>query len=339
MSTYSELESLGTALSTFNQSSFRGSTTQVGGTSITGGYCAGVCLDWMRRALLSQPNRDQKFLGYEGTKDAGSTVKRMGVAYKEQAPTYVSETNLKQAVSMLATLKNGVEETYNIKGSPRTGVPISTGQAKVLLELWVLGDDLDTTKSPAGVLSKARLSSLHAAALVRQDPQKTARAASGRDWTSLAGQLDDEFKAMRLATGRQVTKKSFSSVQVRSASTQKQYGSGGVWAAELKARAFVPNCCTILSFSHNGGGGGHAVAVHATGDHYHFFDPNYGTFKYTLESLMNALQHLFWAPYVTVTAESTVLDGHKAVYLRREQSNSPVPAPMNDVGYTIFERA
>lgn len=342
MSTFSELASLGTVVSAFNQTSFRGNTTQVAGKSITNGYCAGVCLDWMRRALLSGANRNQGSLGYASTQAkgrSGDTVERMGIAYKEQAPTYVKETNLQQAVKFLAVLKNGAEETYKINGVSRTGVPIPTNQAKVLLELWELAADLNPTKSPAGVLSKARLSSLHAAALTRVDPQRTARVASGRDWSNLAGQLDDEFKTLRLAAGRQVTKKSFSSVQVLRSSTQKQYGSAGAWSGELEANGFERDCCTILSFSHSGGGGGHAVAVHVTGQHYHFFDPNFGTFKYTLENLMNALQHLFWAPYFSAEPGSTVLDANKAVYLRRDTVGQAMPAPMNDVGYTIFERA
>lgn len=51
---------------------------------------------------------------------------------------------------------------------------------------------------------------------------------------------------------------------------------------------------------------------------------------------MHALQHLCWAPYFS---GSTELDGNNAVYLRCERAGAPVPTPMDDVGYAIFERA
>jgi len=209
VSTFSELASLGTVLSAFDQTSFRGTTTQVAGENITDGYCAGVCLDWMRRALLSGANRNQGFLGYEGTRAKGrtdGTVERMGIACKAQAPTYVKETDLQLAVKLLAVLRNGREETYTIRGTARTGVPIPTNQAKVLLELWDLAADLDLTKSPAGVLSKQRLNNLYERALTRTDRQKTTRIAS----------------------------------------TQKQYGSAGAWSGELRASGFERDCCTIF---------------------------------------------------------------------------------------------
>lgn len=105
------LEGYGSRIGAFNQTTFRTdigqrvSGTQTltkatfGGKSLGGGYCAGVCLDWARRVLLSAPNRDASALSYgydkmkagEGTKDvrtlaqskdrAFSTVGRMASAW------------------------------------------------------------------------------------------------------------------------------------------------------------------------------------------------------------------------------------------------------------------
>jgi hypothetical protein len=69
------LTGFGTAINQFNQGTFRdravhttteGRFTQagVGGRSLGDGYCAGVCLDWVRRVLLSTADRDASFLNY-----------------------------------------------------------------------------------------------------------------------------------------------------------------------------------------------------------------------------------------------------------------------------------
>lgn len=105
------LEGYGSRIGAFNQTTFRTDIgqrvagTQIltkasfGGKSLGGGYCAGVCLDWARRVLLSKPNRGASALTYgydkmkagQGTKEgrtfeqskdrAFSTVGRMASAW------------------------------------------------------------------------------------------------------------------------------------------------------------------------------------------------------------------------------------------------------------------
>jgi hypothetical protein len=74
------LKDLGAKIGGFNQGKFRKDVGMKSGTihetssrrtkclSLGGGYCAGVCLDWARRVLLSGPNRDQAFLNYNNDK-------------------------------------------------------------------------------------------------------------------------------------------------------------------------------------------------------------------------------------------------------------------------------
>lgn len=38
--------------------------SEIGGQGLGGGYCAGVCLDWIRRVLFSRPDRDSGYLTY-----------------------------------------------------------------------------------------------------------------------------------------------------------------------------------------------------------------------------------------------------------------------------------
>jgi Yersinia/Haemophilus virulence surface antigen len=70
------LRNLGSQIGAMNQSNFREKLAVPVGKSavdrsvymnkaLGGGYCAGVCLDWIRRVLLSQPERDERYLTYQ----------------------------------------------------------------------------------------------------------------------------------------------------------------------------------------------------------------------------------------------------------------------------------
>jgi len=106
MSTVDDLRELGTLQGAFSQNDFRGTATVREGRNITGGYCAGVALDWCRRALLSDANRTQASLNYGGDKYAQAPRKeaalnRMAKGYAEQGATYVAQTNLQKAKAFL----------------------------------------------------------------------------------------------------------------------------------------------------------------------------------------------------------------------------------------------
>ncbi|MEJ8847599.1 YopT-type cysteine protease domain-containing protein [Variovorax rhizosphaerae] len=90
----------GATIGSFNQTKFqeelgvRGGNivAGVGGQSLGSGYCAGVCLDWARRVLLSQPGRENFVTyGYDamragrGTKDGRTLAESKERAYNSVA--------------------------------------------------------------------------------------------------------------------------------------------------------------------------------------------------------------------------------------------------------------
>lgn len=97
--TYNEIAGLltaqGSRVGTFNQGTFSGTlgvktsstgtqttNTGVGGRSLGGGLCAGVCLDWIRRVLLGRPDRDASSLTYKyETLQAGGTTDQHNRAF------------------------------------------------------------------------------------------------------------------------------------------------------------------------------------------------------------------------------------------------------------------
>src|SRR5262245_26118870 len=79
------LEGFGSKIGGFHQTTFRTDVgrrvsptpihTEVNHKSLGSGYCAGVCLDWARKVLLSRQSRDASALtyGYDKMLDGKST--------------------------------------------------------------------------------------------------------------------------------------------------------------------------------------------------------------------------------------------------------------------------
>jgi hypothetical protein len=218
----------------------------------------------------------------------------------------------------------------------------SNTTAKLFAGLWEFGepplDKFDLQKHPAGVLSYHDIESLIANLNSRTDKQFQARSTDGRHWETFAKELDVKLRQFRMdakKTGN--PKRLFSNLKVVKTSPQKQYPSAGHWSGELQTNGYMVDGCTIVQFSPNTGGNGHAIAVYQSApDKFIFFDPNLGALSFSREKLKGCLQHLFWAP--AVRAEEDVLDGDKAVYLRRKTASSKAQDHWNKMGYTIFQR-
>lgn len=133
--TKNKLKTFGTEIGSFNQGTFRKDLAfpviaNIGDASLEGGYCNGVLLDWVRRVLLSEANRDQgqayltfhsgaltegKGAGKRTHKElqgrASQIVQRMGQAWyhsgdmnwvgEEGKPTSISPEEWKKTVSAI----------------------------------------------------------------------------------------------------------------------------------------------------------------------------------------------------------------------------------------------
>jgi len=331
----------------FNQGSFRKDTISVDGVSLTGGYCAGVVLDWARRVLQSGSNRDEKYLSYSTPTQTEpkrvATVQRMAKGYIGQASSYVTgDTNKVKALAVLQNLK--VSPVVNLSGHG-IGVPVKSDDAELFKKFWVIPggsgnifEKFDLTMVYAGVLSHANIDQLINNLTAQADPQLQGGSADGRHWETFAAELDTFFVNQRHEMGKaDGPKKLFSNLKVVNSSPKRDYASGGVWLHELMNHGFEVNCCSVVVFSPSAGGTGHAVAAHQKGiDEFVFFDPNFGAFRYSKADLQKCFQHLFWSPYIK--AGNDVLDGEKAVYLRRLKITDKVEGRWDKMGYTIFAR-
>ena len=336
MTVRDRLASLGTSLGDFNQGEFGQNFSMIEGVNPADGYCAGVCLDWTRRVLQSGENRNAKFIHYASAKNTlpsgvgtdtrqTQTLRRMATAYSGQGASYVTTTRKTQLISLLTPLLTAPESTYNINGQSVTGVAVPNATAKLFLAAWTpTPNPLNLQKEPAGVVARSKIQSWLTMVTQGADPQHSALADGGREWGQYSKELDDKFSTDK--------KRKFANIRVVTSSNQQTYGSPGVWRGELLANAFLDNCSTIIGVGAPGDTG-HAVAVHLLGTDYRFFDPNYGVYKFSKESLANALQHLFGAPYF----QDDGLDADLPVYRRRKNSSAAKDTkPWTRMSYTVF---
>jgi hypothetical protein len=332
----------------FNQTTFKGTIT-VDGVDLTGGYCSGVVLDWARRVLQSASGRDEKYLSYStpnAQERRGATVHRMAKAYEGHSKHYVAgETNKIKALAVLKGLKLKSEAPHPRCGP---GVPVPNDEAEMFKNFWKIPgekgkifDNFNFAYETAGTLTHTQIDTLINNLTGREDPQHKARSADGRHWENFAADLDKKFRQQRLARGKKDDpKKPFGNLKVFKSSPEKNYAGGGNWLYELSTNGFQKGCCTILAFSPSAGGSGHAVAVHQKGvDEFVFFDPNFGAFRYSKDNMERCLVHLFWKPMIT--AGKGVLDGQRAVYIRRQKDTEKLiqkdeDARWDKMGYTIF---
>lgn len=347
MSVHDDLCRIGTHVGSFNQGDFS-PWSAVEGQDLTGGYCAGVVLDWVRRVLQSAPNRTPGYLTYSSSKlDTGAqgretrrqtAVRRMAVAYGGQGASYVETTNLAKLRVALPALIQQPEVRWE---GGRFGVGVPSEVVRLIEYLWVVDFPVDHTKVFAAILTHDELRNWLRQAVERSDPQMEPRAAAGREWASFAAQLDARFRQIRIHEGRQESTRPFGNLRIVASSPSQVYGEGGLWLGELKANGFRRGCATIVSMGPSGGGTGHAVAVHQVGDdQFIFLDPNFGVYRMSKAGIGHCFQHLFWTPYVT--AAPNTLDGAYAVYRRRDPppngqvAQGQPSGPWNRMAFTIF---
>ena len=327
----------------FNQDSFR-THNVLDSVNLTSGYCAGVVLDWARRVLQSAPERDEKYMSYSTpkltTERKVATLRRMAQAYDGQATSYVSETKKGATVTELRKLKLLQVESWTDYG---TGVPVPSNVAEMLGKYWDIPGKpnstfakFDLNSEPAGVLTYQDIDRLIANLSERQDAQHKPGSADGRHWETFAAELDTKFRKHRDDATQKAPTKLFGNLEVVKSSPSQDYPEAGYWFAELRTQGLQLNCCTTASFKPTGGGNGHQIAIHQTGmDEFVFFDPNYGAFRFAMAGLKACFQHLFWK---AIIVDDKVLDGAKAVYLRRKVDTAKDVGSWNRLGYTIFQR-
>lgn len=147
------LTGFGNVIGAFHQGSFRteiGVTVDgryinaVGGRPLGNGYCAGVCLDWIRRVLMSGPDRDQRYLSYYSA-DIGSGADvggRTNEAARERA--FQSASRMAQAY----VRRNNVQWTQ--PGDAPANAPYTMNAAQFSAAATAVDEYFDEKRDEAG---------------------------------------------------------------------------------------------------------------------------------------------------------------------------------------------
>jgi hypothetical protein len=145
-------------------------STTTSGKSLGGGYCSGVCMDWIRRVLFSSMDRDKSFLtyGYEALKENKGTRKKDG-----------SERDLEASKQRAYRSVRGMAEAYD---KPLVWHGTSTRDTYELLPAtWqATARSLDTSYQDGGRAFKKRFSQL----TVIRSKSATYNAAGPTYWTN-----------------------------------------------------------------------------------------------------------------------------------------------------------
>jgi len=280
------LKQRGTSLGDYHQLSLVGKAAPAIQGHISGGFCAGASVDWLRCVLQG------------GAPDHRPDVDMASVAYLSQVP--------KQREKFRAD--------YNAKVQALQDESVRTGRQK-LTAVQQHAQQLLAAKLKTAGVTQAEYDQFQtdlAAAVERQERalEEEKRANKGKFESALAedavfvrfwtyfGKLVDEKLAAKLGAQK------YSNLAVVGASQPTSYQPNGVVAfidTILNDKRLTAGNGTLIGIYPPSEVGGHAIAIRRlnSGD-YHLFDPNFGVFEYKPENVRWAFAFLFLKGYPTL---------------------------------------
>lgn len=290
---------------------------------VAAGYCEGVSLDWIRRALLPKPRSDgsaPRRLAFAGNKP-GRDLRHADTQIKFETKQAEYQNNWSRSVLQQHAVSNwypAFEAKYQRAANQIQNSSLS--QQEKNRRLQRLGE-LEAAEQDDIESKRAQL----AAAKQTWDGS----AAMQKIWWGFSQALDKRLKDEREAAGKQGgPSRGFSRLHITAAQNSREF-SGGIsefMRMVLMDPAFQTNCAAQLVVAPPGAAGGHAVAVlRLNTSNYVFFEPNFGTYIFDLASkLLNAVVFLFRDGYPRIEGQ-----GHDAhVYQVNGRINGR---------YTIFQ--
>lgn len=321
-------------LKSFNQGDFRHSTgnqifTSFNGKNPSGGYCAGVAVDWIRRVLLGgresydeNPSK-QRTVEQQQTRNLDA-VKRMGNAWGgpqgqngARELTFVSSATSTKG-KLLAALNQMLQQ-----GGPNTNVEPEDSTRDAFGKFYT-----SYTKSGASSTNQFWSKSLINNMIV--DIGSRNELGSEKTWTEFAPFLDTIYTQQRTTRGK-TGKRAFTGIEVEDASPTAIY-QAGYWTPKLEGMLKNDRGVLLGASDSPSGNSGHAIAIHTPGGAYQLFDPNFGVFTCgtwaRLESFLEIIFGQFTYTLNHSNGTQTVI--HAPIYGNTTTKN---------VDWTIFKKA
>jgi LSD1 subclass zinc finger protein len=307
-----QLTSLGAPIGVYNQSArleqLADATLK---KEVSGGYCAGAVLDWVRRAVQGgkvtyadvAPRQDRRAAvawveNSKKTKDA-FLKREMDAINDERAKSFkAGQVEVNDAAHLrdkaaVADLNRRLSEYAERQGMTQPMYDQLAALARASYQMQLDNIEHDRVQGVEAARAKANAD---AAA-------KTSSPIMERFWKQFSTKMDAVLDKDRAARGKRgPTSRGFSNLIVAKSVDTMEFA-GGVKAlieAVVHDPAFHPNFAAYVSITPPlADATGHAIGIlrRNTGDRFVMFDPNYGTFEFTGTNLKEAVQFLFKRAY------------------------------------------
>jgi hypothetical protein len=302
---HSRLQSWGTEIGQYHQSKGiealpQGDLKKI----VSGGYCAGAALDWIRRALLG--SKLEKL-----SPDNPKQLYKGAIAHSQQTP--------EKKTAFLKTEGDKLEAEV----SRRHDQINNDAQAQVDEALKKLNEFfVERAKDPAitqaeynaeCASAKAAYETTKKAILAARDEKVKANNAQMTAWNStptmekfwgeFASIMDMALAKIKANKASPVKRKFTDLTIVKSVDNKEFTGVAALVEALLREPQFQGNRAAYVGINPPlKGVSGHAVAIlhQNQPEDYHLFDPNFGTYKLTTEKLREAVVYIFKDAYPNI---------------------------------------
>jgi hypothetical protein len=265
---------------------------------VDGGFCNGVCLDWMRRVVQ----------GGHSWYDPARTARQQPLSQAQ-----INERKIAQTMRM---------GTIHMRTGGDTP-PVSTPEQRlyaargVLIDLYNANLQAEELQVPAALVRQIKEfatfddepNHIYSTAFLGQliDLLNGPRAPSGQtSWRAVAVGMDTYFNNARRGAGRNDTSRPFTGITVASHTGMTIYpGLGAATNAIFAANGFNIDTGIIAGFeilipqpNAPARVSGHSVALFRRANNsYDFFDPNFGVYRYNQGGVTQAINYLFGTRY------------------------------------------
>jgi len=291
--THDKLKSLGTELGQYHQN------IRAEAIGVSGGFCQGAALDWIRRALLGGKYTHVNVENQSDDKNNPTVLHQMRQD-RRLVKAQVAITN-----SQLNAIPNMVKSAGEIKDQ---GIEAAYNKYRSLYQT-IAASDVDEHKQRAMIAqiekeykaAKAEAETIHNKR-IDQLAALDGRPALQHYWKSYAKVMDEYLAADRLARNKKgASAHAFGSLKPVKSLNSKEWP-GGIsefTRTILLDGEFKANRAAYVGVSSPNGGQGHTIALHRlnTGNKFHLFDPNFGVYELVGSKVVEAMVYLFTTHY------------------------------------------
>ena len=272
-------------------------------SKVEGGYCGGVCMDWIRRALVGAKLTFKEDKNYQDHRAAEAQIllkkeAKEGFSDAKWAGVESKTLPYKTQNSQLDVQLVAKQQQYNtqVQSIPKDG-PVAL-QNQAIQKANKLADEVDA------ILGTMNANTAEISKLIDEWNAWLKDPLMCRYWQTFAGEMNKLMELQRQQRAKMgPSRYGFDKLKVITAIDQKEYSPTGM-------TQLIDEVTVGLSTSHaahvgiypSAGGSGHAIAVlRVSMFNYVFFDPNFGTYRLRKESLRDAVPWLFREGYPSIT--------------------------------------